>query len=87
MDEEQYNQLLGRIDILIKLVCRLALPGEMTLNAKATTLSSLGLRPKDIGWLLDKDPQRIREILSKQRKNSGKSKKQTGTVTKREEES
>ena len=73
MDEKQFEALMERLDLMARLVVVSVLSEKKTLSAKVLALSGVGTRPKDIAWLLGKDPQRIREVLYQQRKRGANS--------------
>jgi len=68
VNDEQFGDLSEKLDAIAKLLALTALSDRKTLSDKAMTLSHAGFRPKDIGWLLGKDSQRVRELLYRQRK-------------------
>lgn len=68
MDDEQFEQLMEKVNAVVKLLALTAISERKTLVEKAVVLSEAGFRPKDIAWLLGKDSQRINDILYKQRK-------------------
>lgn len=77
MDDKQFETLMEKIDVLGRLLALNALSGRKTLADRVVALSTVGFRPKDIGWLLGKDPQRINEMLYKHRKSGAKSENRT----------
>ncbi len=68
MNDEQFAQMIEKIDAMARLLALSALTARNTFADKAVALSEAGFRPKDIGWLLGKDPQRINEVLYQRRK-------------------
>ncbi len=78
MNDEQYAELMEKTDAIARLLALSTLSDRKTLSDKVATLSEAGFRPKDIGWLLGKDAQRINEILYQQRKRGSKSGSKSG---------
>lgn len=73
MNDKQFAELMEKVDAVAKLLALSAVSDKKTLVEKAVALSEAGFRPRDIGWLLGKDPQRINDVLYKQRKRGTKS--------------
>ncbi len=69
---------MEKTDAIARLLALSTLSDKNTLSDKVVALSEAGFRPKDIGWLLGKDAQRINEILYQQRKRGAKSGKKPG---------
>ena len=61
-DNEQYAELMRKLDIVIKLLASSIVQGK-SLTEQATTLSSMGLDRKDIAEILRKDPALISQTL------------------------
>jgi len=68
MNDEQFADLSEKLDAVARLLAMTALSDKKTLSDRAVTLSEVGFRPKDIGWLLGKNSQRVSELLYRQRK-------------------
>ena len=62
MDDEQYADLIKKLDIVIRLLASSLIHGK-SLTEQATQLSSLGLETKDIASMLRKDPGLISQTL------------------------
>ena len=73
MNDKQFAELMEKVEIVAKLLAFGSVSDKKTLGDRAVELSEAGLRPKDIGWLLGKNAQRINEILYQQRKKLAKS--------------
>ncbi len=71
MDERQFDQLLGKIDVAIKLLAMSVVEGK-PLKQQVLMLSSFGLQPKQIASILGKTPNHIRVILHGIRKEMAK---------------
>ena len=71
MDERQFEQLLGKIDVAIKLLAMSVVEGK-PLKQQVLMLSSFGLQPKQIASILGKTPNHIRVILHGIRKEMAK---------------
>jgi len=67
MDENQFKELVGKLDILIKLTA-LNVVRDMEAKKQVKLLYSLGFPPKDIAWILERPPSTVRVILHRLRK-------------------
>ena len=72
MNDKQFENLIEKVDVVAKLLALNVVSDKKTLVDKVVALSEAGFRPKDIGWLLGKDAQRINDILYKQKKRGTK---------------
>ena len=71
MDEKKEEQIINKLDTLIRLTAYNAIKGE-SLEKKIWILSSIGLRNIEIAEILDKSPKNIGVRLSRIRKKKGK---------------
>lgn len=67
MDEKQLNEILQRLDALIKIVA-LSSMRDMTSTAKIALLSQAGFAPKDIAEILNTSQNVVNVRLSEMRK-------------------
>lgn len=69
VDENQFQILSGKMDIIIKLLALNTVKGK-ELKGQVGLLSSSGFQPKDIADILGKKSSHIRVILHRLRKES-----------------
>ncbi len=67
MNEEQFEELTRRLDILIRLTAVNVTSGR-SLTEQVTTLNNLGLKPIEIAVILGKPANLVRAMLSRVRK-------------------
>lgn len=70
MDEQQFKQLSGKMDTIIKLLALNAVEGKELKN-QVLILSSFGFQPKQIADMLGKTPNNISVILHRLREERG----------------
>lgn len=78
MDEQQFKQLMNKLDIIIRLLVLNVVEGK-ELKDQVSILSSLEFQPKQIADMLGKTPNHVRVILHGLRK--GKIELQAEEVT------
>jgi hypothetical protein len=74
MDERQFNQLMEKLNLLIKLSALNAIRG-LEFKDQVRTLSGLGLQPREIAWITGKTANYVRVTLHELRKEGSKKKK------------
>jgi hypothetical protein len=81
MTDEQFDQILRRLDLIASLLLEDQSNDDSSLTDKAVRLESMGLSNAEIGRLLRKPPNHIAATLSMYRKSK---KKKKGAAKKRE---
>jgi hypothetical protein len=74
MGDKQFVELMDRLGVISKLLAWNTLQGKKTLTQRAVALSSMGLKRKNIAWLLDEDPDMISRTLYQAKKAKGSKK-------------
>ncbi len=69
MDNNQYEELMRRMDVIARLLT-LSLPKEIDQNTKIEILSDMGLQPKIIGTILGITPNAVSISLHRLKKKS-----------------
>ena len=68
MDAKQFNEVIARMDLIIRLLAINIVKDMKTQADRILYLSSLGFRPKDIAGLLGTSQNTVNVALSKARK-------------------
>jgi len=76
MNDDQFEKLIGKMDILIKLTALNSL-GDKKLKEKVQILYGLGLQPKEIARVLEKSRNNIYVTLHNIKKEEEKSENTT----------
>jgi len=79
MSTQEFRELIRKLDLLIKLIA-LNIVQDKKFKEQVKLLSSLGLQPKEIAWLLGKTSNYVRVTLHELRKGKKPSKKRLSLV-------
>ena len=71
VEQEQVNEIIKRLDLIVKLLSLNLIKDEGKLALKVKVLNEFGFQPKEIASLLDKTPNHIHQVLHTLRKNEG----------------
>ena len=78
MEQEQFEDIVKKLDLIAKLISLSLVKDEKTLTDKVKILNASGFKPKEIATLLDKKPNHIRQILHQLRKKENSSRSKRG---------
>ena len=86
MEDKQYQEVIGRLEKITKLLSIIALKDREKEQDKIELLDMMGFRPIEIARLLHKSPQNISTGLGNLRKKKGTSSEQTAAETSSQQE-
>jgi len=80
MNDQQFKQLIEKLNLLIKLSALNVLKGQK-FRDQVRVLSGLGLQPREIAWITGKTANYVRVTLHKLRREESEKEKKEGETS------